>query len=307
MAQRFEQRSKRYLQGSCAVQAHDRVQVRPGAMSTTAGADAGRARRHRTRHHACGLAAPRRARAAAVLCARRPEIPGAARRAHRPRRADRGRRRRRGARGVRARAAGRRPRRRRSPPSRASPDRQRAGRASPRSTAPSPTWSPARPRAIVTNPVAKNVLYRSGFADPGHTEYLAKLAEDITGVPAWPVMMLWSPELAVVPVTIHLPLKDVIAQLTRDLIFETGRIVARDLRDRFGIARPRLAVAGPQSACRRGRHARRRGPDRGAAGDRAADRRRHRCARPAAGRLHVPRGRRARPTTPRSACITTRR
>jgi 4-hydroxythreonine-4-phosphate dehydrogenase len=57
-------------------------------------------------------------------------------------------------------------------------------------------------------------------------------------------MMLWSPELAVVPVTIHLPLKDVISRLTGDLVVETGRIVARDLRDRFGIARPRLVVAG---------------------------------------------------------------
>src|SRR6266850_1630259 len=57
--------------------------------------------------------------------------------------------------------------------------------------------------AVVTNPVAKNVLYRSGFTEPGHTEYLAKLAEDLTGVAAQPVMMLWAPELAVVPVTIH--------------------------------------------------------------------------------------------------------
>ena len=98
--------------------------------------------------------------------------------------------------------------------------------------------------AIVTNPVSKNVLYRSGFTEPGHTEYLAKLAEDMTGVAAHPVMLLWSPELAVVPVTIHLPLKDVVAKLTTELIAETGRIVARELRDRFGIARPRLAVAG---------------------------------------------------------------
>jgi 4-hydroxythreonine-4-phosphate dehydrogenase len=98
--------------------------------------------------------------------------------------------------------------------------------------------------AIVTNPVAKNVLYRSGFPEPGHTEYLGKLAEESTGVRAQPVMMLWSPELAVVPVTIHLPLKDVVAKLTGDLVVETGRIVARDLRDRFGIARPRLAIAG---------------------------------------------------------------
>jgi 4-hydroxythreonine-4-phosphate dehydrogenase len=98
--------------------------------------------------------------------------------------------------------------------------------------------------AMVTNPVAKNVLYRSGFTEPGHTEYLAKLAEQATGVAAQPVMLLWSPELAVVPVTIHLPLKDVFATLTTDLIVRTGRIVANDLRSRFGIARPRLAVAG---------------------------------------------------------------
>jgi 4-hydroxythreonine-4-phosphate dehydrogenase len=98
--------------------------------------------------------------------------------------------------------------------------------------------------AIVTNPIAKNVLYRSGFAEAGHTEYLARLSEQSTGVAAHPVMMLWSPELAVVPVTIHLPLRDVIAKLTGDVVYETGRIVDRDLRERFGIAHPRLAVAG---------------------------------------------------------------
>ncbi len=99
-------------------------------------------------------------------------------------------------------------------------------------------------RAIVTNPVAKNVLYRSGFAEPGHTEYLAKLAAEMMGVHAHPVMMLWSPELAVVPVTIHLPLREVMARLTTELVTMTGQIVARDLRERFGIARPRLAIAG---------------------------------------------------------------
>ncbi|HWK97339.1 MAG TPA: 4-hydroxythreonine-4-phosphate dehydrogenase PdxA, partial [Pseudolabrys sp.] len=101
-----------------------------------------------------------------------------------------------------------------------------------------------RAGAVVTNPIAKNVLYRSGFAEPGHTEFLARLAEEATGRPAHPVMLLWSPELAVVPVTIHLPLKEVVDRLSKDLIVETGRIVARDLADRFGIARPRLAVAG---------------------------------------------------------------
>jgi 4-hydroxythreonine-4-phosphate dehydrogenase len=98
--------------------------------------------------------------------------------------------------------------------------------------------------AIVTNPIAKNVLYRSGFAEPGHTEFLARLATEATGKAWRPVMMLWSSELSVVPVTIHLPLKDVVAMLTTDLIVETGRIVARDLSARFGVTRPRIAVAG---------------------------------------------------------------
>jgi 4-hydroxythreonine-4-phosphate dehydrogenase len=102
----------------------------------------------------------------------------------------------------------------------------------------------SRAHAVVTNPVAKAVLYRTGFAEPGHTEFLAKLAQEHTGHAVHPVMMLWSPELAVVPVTIHLPVRDVPRVLTTDLIVETGRIVARDLRERFGIARPRLALAG---------------------------------------------------------------
>jgi 4-hydroxythreonine-4-phosphate dehydrogenase len=98
--------------------------------------------------------------------------------------------------------------------------------------------------AVVTNPVAKNVLYHWGFAEPGHTEFLAKLVQDATGKVLRPVMMLWSPELAVVPVTIHLPLKEIFNQLSTELIVETGRIVARDLSARFGLAHPRLAVAG---------------------------------------------------------------
>jgi 4-hydroxythreonine-4-phosphate dehydrogenase len=102
-----------------------------------------------------------------------------------------------------------------------------------------------RADAVVTNPIAKSVLYRSGFSDPGHTEYLARLAAEFSGgqVPQ-PVMMLWSPELAVVPVTVHMPLRDVPARLTRDLIVTTGRIVAHDLAGRFGIPHPRLAFAG---------------------------------------------------------------
>jgi 4-hydroxythreonine-4-phosphate dehydrogenase len=98
--------------------------------------------------------------------------------------------------------------------------------------------------AVVTNPVAKKVLYDAGFSEPGHTEYLARLSEEMTGMHVRPVMLLWSTELAVVPVTIHMPLKNVPPTLTADLVVETGRIVARDLTQRFGIERPRIAVAG---------------------------------------------------------------
>jgi 4-hydroxythreonine-4-phosphate dehydrogenase len=101
-----------------------------------------------------------------------------------------------------------------------------------------------RAAALVTNPVAKAVLYQAGFPAPGHTEYLAQLAQQATGRPTPTAMMLWSPELAVVPVTIHLPLREVPGRLTVELIVDTARIVARDLEARFGIARPRLAIAG---------------------------------------------------------------
>ena len=116
-----------------------------------------------------------------------------------------------------------------------------------------------RAHAVVTNPIAKAVLYRGGFAEPGHTEFLARLAQEHTGRSVHPVMMLWSPELAVVPVTIHLAVRDVPQRLTRDLIVETGRIVARDLRDRFGIARAAARARRIEPARGRSRCARRRG------------------------------------------------
>lgn len=98
--------------------------------------------------------------------------------------------------------------------------------------------------ALVTNPIAKHVLYEAGFRHPGHTEFLAALAAEGGGGACHPVMMLWSEELAVVPVTVHIPLSAVPAALTTELIVLTGRIVARELKQRFGIAEPRLALAG---------------------------------------------------------------
>ena len=98
-------------------------------------------------------------------------------------------------------------------------------------------------RAVVTNPIAKATLYQAGFKHPGHTEYLGELAK-AWGQPSFPVMMIWSETLAVVPVTIHIPLADAPRALTAELIVRTARIVARDLSSRFGVKRPRLAVAG---------------------------------------------------------------
>ena len=100
-----------------------------------------------------------------------------------------------------------------------------------------------RAGAVVTNPIAKSVLYRAGFRHPGHTEFLAELAAEGGRVPQ-PVMMLWSPRLAVVPVTIHVSMRDALAELTSELIVSTVRIVAAELTSRFGIAQPRIAVSG---------------------------------------------------------------
>lgn len=100
-----------------------------------------------------------------------------------------------------------------------------------------------RAGAVVTNPIAKSVLYRAGFRHPGHTEFLAELAATDASVPQ-PVMMLWSPRLAVVPVTIHVSLREALSQLTSELIVSTVRIVATELTSRFGIAQPRIAISG---------------------------------------------------------------
>lgn len=98
--------------------------------------------------------------------------------------------------------------------------------------------------AVVTNPIHKKALSAAGFPHPGHTEFLAALAGEVFGKPSTPVMMLAGPDLRVVPVTIHIPLAEVPAALSKKLILDTGRIVARELTQRFGIPHPRLAVAG---------------------------------------------------------------
>ncbi|MFZ0494820.1 MAG: 4-hydroxythreonine-4-phosphate dehydrogenase PdxA [Methylocella sp.] len=98
--------------------------------------------------------------------------------------------------------------------------------------------------AIVTNPIAKELFYRASFRYPGHTEFLAELAERYFGERARAVMLIWSPQFAVVPATIHVPLARVPALLTRELLVEIGVIVAEGLASRFGIKKPRLAFTG---------------------------------------------------------------
>ncbi len=98
-------------------------------------------------------------------------------------------------------------------------------------------------RGLVTAPIHKGTLTRAGFGFPGHTEFLAALCSE-GGAPRHPVMMLLHEELRAVPLTVHVPLAAVPGLVTTDLIVSTVRIVAHDLRTRFSIAEPRLALAG---------------------------------------------------------------
>jgi 4-hydroxythreonine-4-phosphate dehydrogenase len=90
---------------------------------------------------------------------------------------------------------------------------------------------------LVTAPIEKRACHLAGFTYPGHTEWLGALAGG-----AETVMMLASDRLRVVLVTTHMPLRDVPIVLTTDRIVRTGTITAKALRERFGIAAPRLAL-----------------------------------------------------------------
>jgi 4-hydroxythreonine-4-phosphate dehydrogenase len=93
--------------------------------------------------------------------------------------------------------------------------------------------------AVVTAPIHKAALMQGGFEFPGHTEYL----QNITGADR-AVMMLAGGGLRVVPLTIHVPLKDVPGRITEVAIVETGEIIIKALKRDFGITKPRLAISG---------------------------------------------------------------
>ena len=98
-----------------------------------------------------------------------------------------------------------------------------------------------RVSAITTNPIHKAVLIEAGFSHPGHTEFLGSLAPEQDGAPT---MMLACDDLRVVPVTVHIPLRDAPAALKTTDIIAKGRLLAATLRDHFGIVDPRIAVCG---------------------------------------------------------------
>lgn len=93
---------------------------------------------------------------------------------------------------------------------------------------------------MITNPISKEVVQGSGFRHPGHTSYLAELCQ----TPGNEVMLLAGPSLKVVPITVHVALRDAIAQLSTELIIRTARTVAAGLQRDFGLPHPRLAFAG---------------------------------------------------------------
>lgn len=93
--------------------------------------------------------------------------------------------------------------------------------------------------AMVTGPVNKAVINEAGFAFTGHTEYIANKTDA-----ALPVMMLATEGLRVALMTTHLPLKDVAATITIDLVKQVCSIVHDDLRDKFGINKPNILLCG---------------------------------------------------------------
>lgn len=98
---------------------------------------------------------------------------------------------------------------------------------------------------LITNPIAKDILYQAGFKHPGHTEYLGALTQtQKSPYQRGPVMMLAAQDLRVGLVTVHMPLKDVAAVLTTDMIIDKARVMLGALQTDFGIDAPRLALCG---------------------------------------------------------------
>ena len=100
-------------------------------------------------------------------------------------------------------------------------------------------------RGVVTTPISKAPLYEAGFKFPGHTEFLAALTADVPmDGTRGPVMMLTSGDLRAVLVTIHVPIAKVASALTQEAIIHTAMVTAQAMIRDYGIAKPRLVLAG---------------------------------------------------------------
>ncbi|MBL0969394.1 MAG: 4-hydroxythreonine-4-phosphate dehydrogenase PdxA [Brevundimonas sp.] len=98
---------------------------------------------------------------------------------------------------------------------------------------------------VVTAPIAKAPLYAAGFRFPGHTEFIAELTADVPFPDTrGPVMMLTARDLRACLVTIHSPLAEVPQLVTEERVTRTARVVHEAMKRDFGIAQPRLALAG---------------------------------------------------------------
>ena len=98
---------------------------------------------------------------------------------------------------------------------------------------------------LITNPIAKQVLYEAGFKFPGHTEFLGHLSQTHDAPYAkGPVMMLAAQNLRVGLATVHIPLKTAAEKISTAGIAATARVMLGALRTDFGVAKPRLALTG---------------------------------------------------------------
>lgn len=100
-------------------------------------------------------------------------------------------------------------------------------------------------KALVTLPIAKSVLYKSGFKYPGHTEYIAALCENTDFKRIFgPVMMLSIEGLRVALITIHEPISKIPSLISQEKIIRTVKIAHESMKYDFGIKNPKIAILG---------------------------------------------------------------
>lgn len=99
-------------------------------------------------------------------------------------------------------------------------------------------------RSMVTAPIHKAALYDAGFTCPGHTEYLAELSTKHFHDEFFPVMMLASEQLCVVPLTIHVALSEVPKLINHALLVRTIGTIHDAMKKYFGVPSPTIAVSG---------------------------------------------------------------